>query len=416
MGTIADERDRQRQNASATATEISASGSPLDQFCERVLADVSLHDKLLQPNDTDQFITLVLDTAANCGFHLSAEAVRAKMPNRLPGLDGLINAAVRETPLPPEGWLPIQTSWQRDQLYVHWSYFGAMRLNAPFFEGSIQRSQSKPFNRLFRYVTPITKLPEWLRTHPGLQPSGFIFHMSRCGSTLVSQMLAALDDSVVISEASPLDTVVRARQVRPGLSDDDHARWLNWIVSALGQPRGGGERHYFIKLDCWHTLALPLFRRAFPTVPWVFDPVEVLVSQFRMPGMQMIPGMVGPDVFGMESSYDLQNRDDYCARVLAKICAPIAQQYSKTIGLLVNYRQLPEALWETIMPHFGVACSERDRVAMKDTARYDAKAPGLQFAPDVATKQQEAGAKTRSVAAEQLGGIYRRLEELRLGA
>src|SRR5438105_1332423 len=35
-------------------------------------------------------------------------------------------------------------------------------------------------------------------------------------------------------------------------------------------------------------------------------------------------------------------------------------------GLLfaLNYRQLPEALWTTIMPYFGAECSDGDRVAM----------------------------------------------------
>jgi hypothetical protein len=36
-------------------------------------------------------------------------------------------------------------------------------------------------------------------------PDGFVFHMSRCGSTLVAQMLAVVPDHVVVSEAEPLD-------------------------------------------------------------------------------------------------------------------------------------------------------------------------------------------------------------------
>ncbi len=392
--------------------------TPLDRMTARVLADVSLQEKLRVPDNADQFIALVVETAHEYGFDVSANDVRAAMQIRLPGMEGLVYNEVCETPLPPAGWLPIQASWRRGQLYLGWSYFGPRPLREPFFEGDVQRALFKPFNRLFRYVTPITKLPEWLQAHACLPPKGFIFHMSRCGSTLVAQMLAALGDSVVISEASPIDAVVRARQVRPELSHDEHARWLTWLVSAFGQPRGRAERHCFIKLDCWHTLALPLFRKAFPTVPWVFlyrDPVEVLVSQLRMPGMQMIPGAGGPDVFGLECSYASHNREDYCARVLAKICAPIAEEYSKGAGLLVNYRQLPEALWQAIMPHFGVESSDHGRVVMANTARYDAKTPGLEFTPDIAPKQQEAAATTRSVAEEQLGDIYRRLEALRLG-
>jgi hypothetical protein len=394
-----------------------SSDHPLDRFREQVLADVALQEKLRQSDDADQFIVLAVATARDCGLHLDAEDVRAAMRGRLPGMGGLVDGPRRETPLPPKGWLPIGATWQQAQLYVQWTYFGEQRLREPFFEGSVQRCLFKPFNRLFCYSTPITKLADWLQVHPGLRPDGFIFHMSRCGSTLVSQMLAALAQNVVISEASPIDAVVRARHVRPDLSEEQLALWLAWMIGALGQPRCGGERRYFIKLDCWHTLALPLFRRAFPEVPWVFmyrDPVEVLVSQLRMPGMQMIQGVLGPDLFGIEPSNGWLKPEDYCARVLASICEPVLQHYASGAAMLVNYQQLPQALWTTIMPHFGVECSDSGRVAMSAAARYDAKTPTFEFTPDIDAKQQEATASVRAVADQRLGDLYRRLEALRV--
>jgi hypothetical protein len=389
-----------------------SSRDQLDQFCTLVLNDVSLRDRLRSPDDTAQFIALVLATARECGFQIRAEDLQMAM-RRLPGTDFLNDGEVRETPLPAWGWLPTGTSWRHDQLFLQWSYFGDARLREPFFEGNIQRCWYKPFNRLFHYVTPITKLPDWLKDHPGLRPSGLIFHMSRCGSTLVSQMLAALDGNVVVSEAAPIDAAVRARDERPDLSDDEHGRWLAWMVSALGQPRRGDETNYFIKLDPWHTLSLPLFRRVFPDVPWIFlyrDPVEVLESQLKMPGIQMVPGMLGVDPFGFEQSVDWKRRDDYRARVLARICEPVLQHYSGGPALLVNYRDLPQALWTTIMPHFGVSCSDRDRAVMAEVARFDAKTPGLPFTSDIDAKQREASAATRAAAEERLGDLYRRLE------
>lgn len=396
---------------------VSAPEAAIDQFCAQVLADVPLQETLRQPEDADQFIALAVATARDRGLRLDAEAVRVAMRGRLPGMESLTGSQVRETPLPPKGWLPIGAAWQHGQLYVEWSYFGDQRLREPFYEGSVQRSLFKPFNRLFRYWTPIAKLADWLQAHPALRPDGFIFHMSRCGSTLVSQMLAALPQHLVISEASPIDAVVRARHARPDLSEEQHAKWLGWMIGALGQPRCGDERHYFIKLDCWHTLALPLFRRAFPDVPWVFmyrDPVEVLVSQLRMPGMQMIPGVLGADVLGIEPASGMPKPEDHCARVLAKICVPVLQNHSSGAALLVNYPQLPQALWTAIMPHFGVPCSERDRVTMSEAARYDAKTPSFEFSSDSLAKQHEATTAVRAVADQRLGDLYRRLEALRV--
>lgn len=403
-------------------TENQAAASPpagsaqLDAFCALVLEDPSLQQALRGFAGADEFIAALLDGARQRGLPLAAQDVRAAMHERALGIDNLVESQVKATPLPPDGWLPIRAAWQGAELYVHWAYFGERPLRDPFFEGDVRACLFAPFNRLFRHVTPIETLAAWLKTRPHLEPSGFIFHMSRCGSTLVSQMLAALPSNIVVSEASPIDTVVQANRWRPESSEDRQAGWLHSIIGALGQKRSGNEQRYFVKLDCWHTLALPLFRRAFPAVPWVFlyrDPVEVLVSQLRMPGTQMIPGGIGPNLYGIERSYGPGTAEDYYAQVLAKVTEPAVAHYASGGGLLVNYRQLPDALFTAILPHFGVVCGAADRAAMTEAARYDAKAPGFEFAPDSGTKQHSATPAARAAADRWLGDLYRRLEALR---
>jgi hypothetical protein len=393
-----------------------AGSAQLEAFCALVLEDPSLQLALRRPADADEFMAALHGAARQRGFQLALEDVRAAMYERALGIDNLVENDVKATPLPPDGWLPIRASWQGSELYVHWTYFGERRLRDPFFEGDVRGCLYAPFNRLFRYVTPIETLAAWLKTRPHLEPSGFIFHMSRCGSTLVSQMLAALPSNIVVSEASPIDTVVQAGRWRPDLGADRQALWLNSIIGALGQKRCGDEQRYFVKLDCWHTLALPLFRRAFPAVPWVFlyrDPVEVLVSQLRIPGTQMIPGGVGPNLYGLERSYGPGTAEDYYAQVLAKVTEPAVAHYASGSGLLVNYQQLPDALFTAILPHFGVQCGEAERAAMTEAARYDAKTPGFEFAPDSGAKQHAATPIARAAAERWLGELYRRLEALR---
>jgi hypothetical protein len=395
-----------------------SSPGPFEQFYARVLADLPLQETLRQPTDTGDFIALAVQTAREFGFAIGAGDVKAAMRSNVPRGADLIDSAVRATPVPPKGWLPVRASWHDGRLYVHWSYFGDRPLREPFFEGDVQRALFKPFNQLFRYTTPIAELGAWLQEHPGLRPDGFIFHMSRCGSTLVSQMLAAPSANIVISEAEPIDAIVRARQARPDLSEGEQALWLRWMIGALGQPRGGGARHYFIKLDCWHTLALPLFRRAFPDVPWTFlyrDPVEVLVSQMTLPGMQMVPGTLDIGLLGLKSADLVRSREDYCARVLAAVCEPVLRKTNDK-ALLINYSDLPQAAWSAILPHFGIKSGESDHAVMQEAAKYDAKMPSFSFTPDSDTKQRTATAAIRMAAGARLGEIYRQLETVRLGA
>lgn len=381
------------------------------QFRALVERDPSLQERLYRPDDPAVLIELVVAAARDHGLNLDpADVDGAIRANRQ------IPAEERGAPSPPPGWLPVRTRWQSQDLMLDWAYLGRRRLLEPFFDESVLRCMSKPFNRLFDYSTPIDALAGWLKQHPGLPPTGFIFHMSRCGSTLVAQMLAAMARNIVISEAGPIDAVVQARRNQPDFDEEQHAVWLRWIIGALGQPRSGGERHVFIKLDSWHALALPLFRRAFPTVPWMFlyrDPLDILVSQLRRRGMHMVPGLIDLDVFGFETSQSAGTQEIYCAQVLERIGDGVLRNYAPGQALLVNYNELPAALWTDVLPHFGVACSVDDRAAMMAAARYDAKNPERPFIDDTAAKRNAATDQIRA-AAERLDDLHARLETLRL--
>src|SRR5688572_7060783 len=109
-----------------------------------------------------------------------------------------------------DGWVPFRLFSRGGEPWVDWVHLGDARFTEPFFEQTIRRCLRHPADALFRHQTPLTALSELYRQRPGLTPAGFVFHWSRCGSTLVAQMLAALEQSTVISEAGPLDAVLRA--------------------------------------------------------------------------------------------------------------------------------------------------------------------------------------------------------------
>jgi hypothetical protein len=159
------------------AVSSSASSTPLAAFCALVLADHSLQKQLLHPDfaDEEKFITRLTDIARQRGFAIGVDDVRQAMQPRLPGLEGLLEASVNETPEPPLGWLPTRAAPHAGALYVHWAYFGARHLRQPFFESEVYSCALQPPNRLLRYVTSIEKLAAWLDRHPHLQPSGLFF-------------------------------------------------------------------------------------------------------------------------------------------------------------------------------------------------------------------------------------------------
>jgi hypothetical protein len=318
-----------------------------------------------------------------------------------------------------DGSVPVRTYWRDDGPWIDWCHLGIERFREPFFDATIGQQIRKPFNLLFRPQTPLAVIEDWLEQHPALPPTGFIFHMSRCGSTLMSQMLAACPENIAISEALPIDTALRPDIGGPGMNDELRIRLLRSVVGGLGQRRRGDELRYFIKFDCWHTLYLDLIRRAFPTVPWLFlyrDPVEVLVSQMRQRGVQTVPGMIRPELFGIDFVDAVQMpAADYCAKVLAAICQAALDRRRVDDGLLINYAELPDAVWSNVPRHFRTEWTVADRDAMTEALKFDAKAPYFAFVPDAAEKRRQASAPILAAAERWLDPVYRGLEALRLG-
>lgn len=379
--------------------DIAGEEGELARLRAAVLADAALADELLEIWRPEVFAERAADAARAVGVRLGAGEIAARLAKRP-------DDAATDELAPPPGWLPARVTERAGGLVVDWIFFGARRLTEPFYEESLGAAASLPFNRLFGLRTCLPSAP----ASDAAAPAGLIFHMSRCGSTAVAQMLAASDANLMVSEAPPVDTVVRMDAAKAGLDAAAHAALLATIVGAFGQSGGGGRR-LFVKLDSWHTRALPLFRRAFPSTPWVFlyrDPTEVMVSHMRRRGMHLVPEMVAPSFLGVDWRSEAPE-EDYAARVLAAVCEPALTARRDGGGLLVNYSELPGALADRILPHFGIDASAEDRAVIRAVAERDAKNPQHAFAPDAAAKQAAATPAIRAAVQRHLADVYARL-------
>ena len=277
-------------------------------------------------------------------------------------------------------WTPIRVSLSRETPMVEWCYTGETRFSDPFFDQTIEHCLRRPFPLLFRQTTPIADAERLVADTGVPEPAGFVFHASRCGSTLVSQMLAALPDAHVLSEPPPVDTVLRVRFAAPNVSHDQLVSWVRTIVLALARP---GSRSFY-KFDSWSTVDLRLIRRAFPDTPWVFlyrEPAEIIASQLRRRGAQMIPGVLPLELFGLGAEAVNLPPEDYCARVVAAILSAALEERVRDPGrsLFANYRTLPAGMLDAIAPLFSLELDGRERDAVLDVASRDAKNPALPY-------------------------------------
>lgn len=311
------------------------------------------------------------------------------------------------------GWIPLFLSARGGRHAVDWGYMGSERFTEPFCHDTLQKLAARPFNRLFRQQSGLELLRQRAQQHPDLPLRGLVFHMSRCGSTLAAQWLAALPDSVVLAEPEPLDTLLQW----PAPEGD--AQTLHALLSALGQPRRAGDRRLFLKTDCWHMVHIDRLLAAFPDTPWIFlyrDPLEVLVSHQRMPGWQLVPGSMAGH--GLHAPEEVMNHPlGHGAWILSVILQQAAQaMLHHGNGLLLNYSELTEALDGRLREHFGIAPDARDEAALRAVSGHHAKHSHAPFEPDAAGKRAAADDSVTALAARWLDEPYRALEQLRCTA
>ncbi len=241
-----------------------------------------------------------------------------------------------------------------------------------------------------------------------------IFHASRCGSTLLAQMLAALPDSIVLSEPPPLDSLLRAERTDPSSVGQAHAEAL---LSAYGQPRQGNERRLFVKLDTWNLFEASTLAALYPGVPRIFvyrDPLEIAVSQLRQPGMHCVPGLLG--ITGLDASTDTQqhlSRSTCISRVIGRTLEAGLKLCRHHGGIPVNYRELPSGAWGRLAAPFTI--NEADIRLMENAANFDAKRPEMAFSADGEQKRRAADAELWADIARWACAPYSRLEKMRIG-
>jgi hypothetical protein len=375
---------------------------PVDRFRALLATDEALQDELARHEAGDAFVAAALAVAGRHGIALGpAHLAPFTAPDPL-GLSRLETPTVPSAIWPPSEWLPYQVAAAPDgSLGVDWAHFGGAASGPSFFANAVRRALARPFNRLLRCRTGLDDFIDRAPDGPRV-PDGFIFHMSRCGSTLVGRMLAALPGTALVSEAAPLDAIVHLAW-RGDWPEARRIAALRTMIGALGRRPAA---RYFVKLNAWHALALPLFRAAFPGVPWLFlyrDPAEILASQMAQRGTELTPQLVPSQLYGIEDGTE-HPAEVYCALVLERIAAAALAESSG--GLFVDHEDLPGAVAGAILSHFGIAPVEADAAAMAAIAGRDAKDPARRFT----ARAPAIDPAIRAAADAHLADVHVRLE------
>jgi hypothetical protein len=356
------------------------------------MASPALQADLAAERDLNVFCTRALDLAAHAGIDLQRSDIET-----LPDPAGIMRFVPKPSDgnaWPPAGWLPIGMAADAAGPVVTWQCFDGVALDTPFFQDAANLARSLPFN-----------------APPRPHPAGLIFHLSRCGSTLVHRMLGASATVTSLSEVPIFDEAVQFCLNWQG-PQDIKLKVLQTIVAGLSNA--SGRRPLTLKLDAWHILSWPLLRSAFPDVPAIFlyrEPAEVLVSQQRMRGIQAVPQPLIAALCGMDD-YSAFGLDEYCAHFLAASCRAAIEAARAGALCPISYKDLPGAVFTRVLAHFGLDADDVALERMREAAGVDSKAPDQVYRPDSEEKNRAAGETLHALAERIVGSDYRALEAL----
>lgn len=321
-----------------------------------------------------------------------------------------------------KGWVPIDAIVSDGRPGLLWMDVRGEKFSEPFFQQTVERLRRQTPSRE-ELFTEFDATLQFEKIAAGLKPDGFIFHSSRCGSTLVANALKCLHDSIVVSEASPIDKLI----ARFNTDAADHKKqilyslFLRGVVSAFGQQHRGDERRLFIKFSCCSTAQLNYIQRIWPDVPWLFlyrDPVETIVSNLKTrpewlldPDRRILASINEVTVQQISEMSD----EELCARSIGKFYLS-AHQLANDRSLLLNYSQLSVPILLQVLQFFSVEPTPDEVEAIEQVNLLYSKDIGASrsFASDSDSKRNAASSLVMDMARTWAGDSYEMVEHKRL--
>ena len=256
-----------------------------------------------------------------------------------------------------------------------------------------------------------------------IYPSALVFHISRCGSTLLAKALARLEKHVVVNQGGPLQRGFWARLTddfrRPLEPSPENVRLFRHIVLAMARRRSDAQSAAFVKFVSWNTVYLDFIRRAFPDVPCLFlyrNPAEVVASVIQRPtpallakGSRQAGLILGDDALAAEDMTDIEYLAHSCSHYFR-----LALEGAASGLKVLNYAAITPENFSAIVSHgLSVSLTGDEIEAAREQFKFHSKddEDNQRFRGDNVQKTRSIPASDRARINQICGDLVDRLDE-----
>lgn len=281
-------------------------------------------------------------------------------------------------------WIPYKLIEKDNEVYFEWLYVSDIKFAEPFFDETVSKCKSHEYNsKMKKAVSSVENVIEWSQELEAVELKSLVFHVSRCGSTMLSQCLATSSENIMISEGPVFDQILRSDNF--GL--EKKAALLKAVLKFLGQKRFPEQKNLILKLDAWHIFNAGYLRTVFPEIPFALlyrKPDEVLKSHQKLMGMHMVPNLIPPAVFGISSQeMEETNFQQYGALVLEKYFRGFLDFYETDQNVtLLNYNGGMENVIKKFISFTALYYADNEREKMFERLKKHSKNSSVAFKGD----------------------------------
>ncbi len=278
-----------------------------------------------------------------------------------------------------KNWLPYRLQESSEYLNCRWLWIDDVLFTDPFFDETISRFRRLKENRKnISCESSMDMMEVWSGELSPAEPKAIIFHVSRCGSTLLSQQLSLDSSNIVLSEVPFLDDILRW-----GFRTNQKKKATHYFKVAMrfyGNKRNRDQQRVFIKTDSWHIHFYQQLRDIYPATPFILlfrKPDEIIRSQKKQRGLQAVPGMIEPELFGFEKEkLHFAELDLHMALVLETYYRSFLETAKKDpLALLCNYAEGMDTVFENMLRFANITLNDENKKLILERGKYHAKRP-----------------------------------------
>jgi len=272
----------------------------------------------------------------------------------------------------PKGWLPvaIRPATASRQYVVRWMRVGTADLTEPFFDFTVRRLRAQ-YPLISEWETTLDAILTPSLDLAPMTPSGMIFQMSRCGSTLLLNAMRSAEDVVGLGEAEPIESALTMAASRSDYWKEAGSSLLRALVPIFARYNSDRSKSIVLKFTPPCIACLPLIRSIWPTVPCLVlirDPLEVVISNLMEPPLWLIERYTGQEttLLGRTPAEIINSTVESCAWFIGRFCSEAIRTIDEAC-MIVDYESLNRGSIRDLAYRFGLNFSP-DREALFTSA------------------------------------------------